>query len=67
MNYKEEPEWEKKVAEMTGGEGVDFVVDVSVLCNRFACGKDCCNGAGRKVWKCWAAGAAQWSSVAVVR
>lgn len=31
INYVEEPEWEKKVLEMTGGEGVDVVVDVSLF------------------------------------
>lgn len=28
INYKEEPEWGKKVAELTGGHGVDHIVEV---------------------------------------
>ncbi|EIM85245.1 NAD-P-binding protein [Stereum hirsutum FP-91666 SS1] len=28
INYVAEPEWDKKVLEMTGGEGVDVVVDI---------------------------------------
>lgn len=31
INYVDEPDWDKKVLEMTGGEGVDIAVDVSLF------------------------------------
>lgn len=31
INYVDEPDWDKKVFEITGGEGVDVVVDVSLF------------------------------------